>query len=36
MKTLREFLTERAEIERGRADEKKAIQQEWIDAGPLA
>ena len=32
MKTLKEFLTERAEIERGRADEKKAIQQEWIQA----
>jgi hypothetical protein len=30
MKTLKEFLNERAEIERGRADEKKAIQQEWI------
>jgi hypothetical protein len=32
MKTLEEFLHERAEIERGRADEKKAIQQEWIGA----
>ena len=32
MKTLKEFLAERAEIERGRADEKKAIQQEWIGA----
>jgi hypothetical protein len=30
MKTLKEFLDERAEIERSRADEKKAIQQEWI------
>ena len=30
MKTLKEFLAERAEIERNRADEKKAIQQEWI------
>ena len=32
MKTLKEFLAERAEIEHGRADEKKAIQQEWIGA----
>jgi hypothetical protein len=32
MKTLKEFLHERAEIERGRADEKTAIQQEWIGA----
>jgi hypothetical protein len=30
MKTLKEFLHERAEIERGHADEKKVIQQEWI------
>jgi hypothetical protein len=30
VKTLKEFLTERAEIERSRADEKKATQQEWI------
>jgi hypothetical protein len=30
VKTLKEFLSERAEIERGRADEKKALQQEWI------
>jgi hypothetical protein len=30
MKTLKEFLGERSEIERSRADEKKAIQQEWI------
>lgn len=32
MKTLKEFLAEHAEIERGRADEKRAIQQEWIGA----
>jgi hypothetical protein len=32
MKTLREFLEERAEIERGRADEKMEMQQEWISA----
>jgi hypothetical protein len=32
MKTLEEFLHERAEIERGRADEKTAVQQEWIGA----
>ncbi len=32
MKTLKEFLEERAEIERGRADEKVQIQQEWIAA----
>jgi hypothetical protein len=30
VKTLKEFLAERAETERGRAEEKKAIQQEWI------
>jgi hypothetical protein len=30
MKTLKEFLHERAEIERGHADEKNTIQQEWI------
>ena len=30
MKTLKEFLHEHAEIERGRADEKTAIQREWI------
>jgi hypothetical protein len=30
VKTLEEFLAERSEIERSRADEKKAIQQEWI------
>src|SRR5947208_2611814 len=30
MKTLKDFLHERAEIERGRADEKTAIQQGWI------
>ncbi len=32
MKTLKEFLSERAEIERGRADDKKALQNEWIRA----
>jgi hypothetical protein len=32
VKTLKEFLAEHAEIERGRADEKRAIQQEWISA----
>lgn len=32
MKTLKEFLAEHAEIERGRAHEKWAIQQEWIRA----
>jgi len=30
MKTLQEFLSDRAEIERGKADEKKAVQSEWI------
>jgi hypothetical protein len=30
VKTLKEFLAEHAEIERGRADEKRAMQQEWI------
>jgi hypothetical protein len=30
MKTLKEFLREHAEIERRRADEKKAVQHEWI------
>jgi hypothetical protein len=30
MKTLKEFLSDRAEIERGRADDKKALQTEWI------
>jgi hypothetical protein len=29
MSTLKEFLKDRAEIERGRANEKLAIQQEW-------
>ncbi len=32
MKTLKEFLAERAEIERGRADEKRAMQQEWRES----
>jgi hypothetical protein len=32
MKTLQEFLSDRAEIERGKADEKKAVQSEWISA----
>jgi hypothetical protein len=32
VKTLREFLEERAEIDRNQADEKKAIQQEWIES----
>jgi hypothetical protein len=32
VKTLKEFLAERAEIERGRADEKRAIQQEWRES----
>ncbi len=30
MKTLKEFLADRAEIERGKADDKKALQSEWI------
>jgi hypothetical protein len=30
VKTLREFLSERAEIERSRADVKKDLQNEWI------
>jgi hypothetical protein len=30
VKTLKEFLSDRAEIERGRADAKKALQTEWI------
>ncbi len=32
MKTLKDFLAEHAEIERGRADEKRAMQQEWTGA----
>jgi hypothetical protein len=32
MQTLKEFLSARAEIERGKADEKKALQSEWISA----
>jgi hypothetical protein len=32
MKTLKEFLHEHAEMERGRADERTAIQEEWIGA----
>jgi hypothetical protein len=32
VKTLKEFLAERAEIERSRADEKRAIQQEWRES----
>ena len=30
VKTLKEFLADRAEVERGRADEKNAVQTEWI------
>ena len=30
VKTLKEFLSDRAEIERGKADDKKALQTEWI------
>lgn len=30
MQTLKEFLSARAAVERGRADEKKALQTEWI------
>jgi hypothetical protein len=32
VKTLKEFLAEHAEIERGRAKEKKAMQQEWRES----
>jgi hypothetical protein len=32
VKTLKEFLAEHAEIERGRADEKRAMQREWIES----
>ncbi len=32
MKTLKEFLSDRAEIERGKADDKKALQTEWTCA----
>ncbi len=32
MSTLEEFLTERAEIQRGRADRTIAFQEEWIGA----
>jgi hypothetical protein len=32
VRTLEEFLTEREEMERGRADEKIAVQKEWIGA----
>jgi hypothetical protein len=32
VKTLKEFLAEHAEIERGRADEKRDLQQEWTGA----
>jgi hypothetical protein len=30
VKTLKEFLADRAEVERGLADEKKTLQSEWI------
>jgi hypothetical protein len=32
VRTLEEFLTEREQMERGRADEKIAVQKEWIGA----
>jgi len=32
VRTLEEFLHERAEIERGHADEKTALQREWVGA----
>jgi hypothetical protein len=32
VKTLKEFLAEHAEIERGRADEKRAMRQEWTES----